>query len=694
MLSAARAPVFWVDRLALQVPLAVLPTAMLGFVTVPRLRKLRLKAKGLDGALPYEVRAEAAHPGIVLPFHASALGALTAFYYAMEPPVPFRFIDAIMPLLAYGGVLGLLYVRHLHRWRKVSVLAAPLRYHAWGRFGRFAGTVAAVGAIAAVGIAIEQQSSKLPARMSMMAGEMDWGGGQQPIGTEIVHAHSEHGGHIAATEAAAVGSVEVTAAALRVGEGASTAAGMRKHDVRHVGGVGTVSLDQLTGPQDGKPDRTFTLVAQRQDVRLASGEVIKDAWAFNGELPGPELRMKKGELIEVKLVNQNVDEGVTLHWHGLDVPNAEDGVAGVTQNAVMPGQSYTYRFVAEQTGTYWYHSHQDSQEAVSRGLFGPLVVEPASEEGAVPLNTGGGQEAHAELGEPPEAKEFTAMTHIWDRVGLAVDGWTGVRKETVVPGTEVRLRLINTDDWVRQSYSVIGTSFRVVAIDGTDVNEPGLLAATRLELTTGGRYDLSFTMPNQPVFLAIGNGTKTGLLMTPDGKGEAPSELPSSEDVFIPTHYGKPTATAFGADSIFDRQFTMLLDNKLGFYNGAFNQLYTINGKVFPDTPMFMVQEGDLVHTTIINRSIVDHPMHLHGHHMLVLSRNGDNVDGSPWWSDTLDVQPGETYELAFRADNPGLWMDHCHNLEHAAAGMSMHLMYEGITSPYEVGSGTVNHPE
>jgi FtsP/CotA-like multicopper oxidase with cupredoxin domain len=76
--------------------------------------------------------------------------------------------------------------------------------------------------------------------------------------------------------------------------------------------------------------------------------------------------MKQGELVEVTLVNKNIDSGATIHWHGLDVPNAEDGVAGVTQDAVMPGEKHVYRFIAEQTGTFWYHSHQESGVTGSR----------------------------------------------------------------------------------------------------------------------------------------------------------------------------------------------------------------------------------------------------------------------------------------------------------------------------------------
>jgi FtsP/CotA-like multicopper oxidase with cupredoxin domain len=106
---------------------------------------------------------------------------------------------------------------------------------------------------------------------------------------------------------------------------------------------------------------------------------------------------------------------------------------------------------------------------------------------------------------------------------------------------------------------------------------------------------------------------------------------------------------------------------------------------------MFVVEEGDRVEVTIANESDKVHPMHLHGHHVLVLSRDGQPSTGSPWWSDTLNVLPGERYVVAFEADNPGLWMDHCHNLAHAAAGLTMHVAYAGVTTPYLVG-GSAHH--
>jgi FtsP/CotA-like multicopper oxidase with cupredoxin domain len=119
-----------------------------------------------------------------------------------------------------------------------------------------------------------------------------------------------------------------------------------------------------------------------------------------------------------------------------------------------------------------------------------------------------------------------------------------------------------------------------------------------------------------------------------------------------------------------------------------------VNGRIYPDVPMFVVARGDLVEVTIENTTGSVHPMHLHGHHMLVLSRDGVKSAGSPWWSDTLEVRPHERYEVAFRADNPGVWMDHCHNLGHAARGLTMHVMYAGVATPFQVGGATHNRPE
>ncbi|MEV4285841.1 multicopper oxidase domain-containing protein [Nonomuraea bangladeshensis] len=109
----------------------------------------------------------------------------------------------------------------------------------------------------------------------------------------------------------------------------------------------------------------------------------------------------------------------------------------------------------------------------------------------------------------------------------------------------------------------------------------------------------------------------------------------------------------------------------------------SIDGRLYPAVPMLMVTEGDRLKMRIVNRSLIDHPMHLHGHRVRVLSRNGVPATGSAWWTDTLNIAPGEIYEIAFTADNPGVWMDHCHNFRHGSQGMIMHLGYTGVGTPY-----------
>ena len=135
------------------------------------------------------------------------------------------------------------------------------------------------------------------------------------------------------------------------------------------------SVADLTGPATGEPDVEVDLTARQGTVRLADGVEVA-GYTLDGSSPGPLVEATVGDLVQVTLRNADVAGGVALHWHGVDVPNAEDGVAGVTQDAVPPGGSHTYRWVAPDAGTYWYHSHQLSHDQVVGGLLGPLVIHP------------------------------------------------------------------------------------------------------------------------------------------------------------------------------------------------------------------------------------------------------------------------------------------------------------------------------
>ena len=190
-----------------------------------------------------------------------------------------------------------------------------------------------------------------------------------------------------------------------------------------------VSVADLTGPTSGAPVMSATLVARKGTVRLASGETVQ-GYTLNGTSPGPELTARAGDLVQVTLRNKDVPGGVTLHWHGIDVPNAEDGVAGVTQDAVPVGASHVYRFVVPDAGTYWYHSHQVSHQQVRGGLFGTFVVAPAT----API-TDSADSADSDL---------LAVVHTYDG-RRTVNGSTGVSRTTVPGGSVAKVRVVNTD---------------------------------------------------------------------------------------------------------------------------------------------------------------------------------------------------------------------------------------------------------
>jgi FtsP/CotA-like multicopper oxidase with cupredoxin domain len=447
--------------------------------------------------------------------------------------------------------------------------------------------------------------------------------------------------------------------------------GMTGHGMAGMSGTGhgnggeSRSVTDLDTDPDRPADVTVDLTARQQRFTLPTGEEI-DGYTLNGSSPGPLITATVGELVEVHLHNASVPDGVTLHWHGVDVPNAEDGVAGVTQDAVPVGGDFTYRFVVPHAGTFWYHSHQVSHDQVVGGLLGPLVVQPRHRDTSV--------------------RDVVALAHLYGGAET-VNGHAGHLQVDAEPGEQVRLRVINTDNGPLEIWS--GEPLTLVATDGYDVHGPTPFTGRTVDVPAGGRAD---------VLVAVADGgTRVQLtgdvsvVLGPDGA--RPPSVEQPERWLDRLHYGTPEATPLMRAKA-DRSFRYDIGHRLGFVDGRPGLQWSINGHLFPDLPMFVVEEGDVVRIRISNHSGDVHPMHLHGHHAVVLDRDGDAVSGSPWWVDSLDVRNGETYDIAFLADNPGIWMDHCHNLTHAAQGMVTHLMYAGVTEPFRIGGGAGNEPE
>ncbi len=438
-------------------------------------------------------------------------------------------------------------------------------------------------------------------------------------------------------------------------------------DGQHAAHGGDVSVRDLVADPRREPDVTVELVARAERFELASGREV-DGYTLNGTSPGPQIDVQQGQLVQVELHNESVDDGVTLHWHGVDLPNAEDGVAGVTQDAVLVGEDHTYRFVAEDPGTYWYHSHQVSHEQVQRGLLGALVVTPRTTQADV--------------------TDVVAVAHTYAG-GRTLNGREGEVPVEVEPGSRVRVRVVNTDNGAVTAWS--GAPYRMVAIDARDVHDPAEVRDRSVVVAAGGRVDLEMQVPEDGSGVRVHVGSSTSLLIGPPGATAPAVAEPGAE--LDPLTYGSPAPLGFELDEV-DRSFDYSIGRRPGFVQGKPGFWWTVNGHMWPEVPMFMVAEGDVVRMEIDNHSGEVHPMHLHGHHAVVLSRNGKAATGSPWWVDSLDVEDGERYEIAFLADNPGVWMDHCHNLQHAADGLVAHLMYDGVTVPFRIGGQAHNHPE
>jgi len=445
-------------------------------------------------------------------------------------------------------------------------------------------------------------------------------------------------------------------------------------------GQASTSVANLVATPGNEPVKSFTLTA---GVTMIGG---RQAWAYNGTVPGPELRVTQGDRVRVTVVNQLPDP-TSIHWHGIRVPGAEDGVAGITQDAVPPGRSYTYEFIAYDAGTFWYHSHQDASNQVPRGLLGAITVEPRT--AAV------------------RERDYNLMVHLLPGTDtIAVNGSPKLQLEAA-PGEIVRLRITNGAqpglDGAPLTPVLFGAPYVVAALDGHDLNAPQELGPKRIPLGMGQRADLVFKMPASGAvslngikgvapFLPFGPPQSTASVTIGDGPVPVAANV-GSLPPFDLTGYGLPASDPVADTGRYDVTREIVLNGGPMFRNGGWDFSDTFNGMASPNIPAILVREGQLVRLHIVNRSPKFHPIHIHGHVFSVLARNGRPLSGSPVHVDAILVGPGETWDVAFKADNPGIWMLHCHVLGHAVAGMSMTINYQGISTPFTMGvrSGNVS---
>lgn len=414
--------------------------------------------------------------------------------------------------------------------------------------------------------------------------------------------------------------------------------------------------------------RTFDIVAAETEATLVDGTRMR-VWAYNGTVPGPTLRVRLGETLRVRFTN-HLPQPTTIHWHGVRVPNAMDGVPGATQPPVAPGETFVYEFTPKDAGTFWFHPHLRSSEQVERGLYGVLIVEDA---------------------EPrPYSRDVVWVLDDWlrDERGQIVeqfntphdlmhDGRWGnaitVNSSTsealvVASGERIRLRLLNSANGRVFKPDFSGLDAKVIAVDGMYLREP--IAPNDLEIAPGNRVDLDVTfaateskrIPVVDRFYAARPNHLADIVI--DGVAPQPTAAFDS-----PAHAHVPFWRS-ALDTPVDHEFR--LDARRG---GPLGIEWTIDGHAFSDHDheqhhaAVTFPQRSFRHLRFTNDSFRIHPIHLHGMFFKLLARNGVPID-EPFFRDTVLVHSKESIDIGLVPLDVGRWMMHCHILEHAEAGM------------------------
>ena len=411
----------------------------------------------------------------------------------------------------------------------------------------------------------------------------------------------------------------------------------------------------------------FNLEASEFDWEIKPGKIIR-AWGFNQQVPGPLLRAKKGDTLVVNVTN-NLSESTIVPWHGIRLPAEMDGT-GEVQRSIQPGESFQYRFELPDSGTFWYHSHQNETVQMERGMYGGIVVEdkndPVVDNDRVliiddmKLTSNNQFKKHGPIGrwiERHDGRE--GSTNL-------INGKASMILHMHAGQTE-RWRFINAASARYFKLNLSGKPFKVIATDG------GLLefarTATELLVTPGERFDIivgpfeegeMFSIESLPYNRTTFLRSKKYKYATVHVMEQKPSKS------FIPERLNKIDLLTT-PDAVVNRQVRLSVGPTLK--RGI--DFLVNDATHFNDKP---VKVGELQVWEVSNTSLMDHPFHLHGFFFQVLEENG-NAPEYRAWKDTYNLKPKSKVKIAWMPDNcPGRWMYHCHILEHHAAGMMAHF--------------------
>lgn len=442
---------------------------------------------------------------------------------------------------------------------------------------------------------------------------------------------------------------------------------------------------------------TVKLAAAPSGLDLAG--VVAATWSYGG-VPAPVIRLGAGDTLRASLSN-SLSADTSIHWHGIALRNDMDGVPPVTQAATAPDEEFTYEFVAPHPGTYFFHPHVGVQ--LDRGLYGALVVEDPSEplayddEWVVVLDDwldGVTTDPDALFAELSEGMGAMGDSEMFMRMGNTLMGATsdllgGDAGDVYYPhylvngkpagdpavfsgspGSRVRLRVVNAGSDTAFRVAMGGHALTVTHADGFPVDP---VAVDSLLIGMGERYDVIVTLGDGafPLVAQAEGKRARAFALVRTGAGTAPAP-----DVVVSELATDRVATAeilAASDAVRlenkrpDRELSLSLTGGMAAYD------WGVDGRRFdlskPLEGALTIRQGERVRLSIANDTKMWHPFHLHGH-------TYQHPEGGPR-KDTSIILPGQTLTVDFDADNPGLWVAHCHNIYHAESGMTTVLGYQ-----------------
>lgn len=468
------------------------------------------------------------------------------------------------------------------------------------------------------------------------------------------------------------------------------------------------------GPSTVGP--TSAAVRSKEAARARSGKIVRrelraapatmdfagrraTTWAYDNSVPGPEIRVTAGDELRLSL-NNDLPDPTSVHWHGVALRNDMDGVPGLTQRAIRTGTGFDYAFTVPDPGTYWFHPHVGVQ--LDTGLMAPLVVEDPNEPGGyddeVVLVLDDWTDG---VGSSPKAiLDRMRKMGMSSMSGMDMEGMSGMMgmpsaREplgsdtgdvaypfhlingkvpddpfvvTSKPGRRIRFRLINGGSDTAYRFAVGGHRLQVTHADGFPVRP---VDVDTLILGMGERYDVTVT---------VGDGAFP-ITAVPEGKDDAPAmgvlrsakgRTPSADT--RPAELKRRLLTYADlvpteAVALKARKPDRVIDMALQMAGKG--RRWLIDGRTYGEHQPIRVESGERVRLRLNNKSMMFHPMHLHGHTFAVVGRGHQGFR-----KDTVNVLPMQKLEIDLQTDNPGQWLAHCHNVYHGELGMMTVVSY------------------